>query len=191
MKKQIAFVLALVVAVSLAGCATSGSQDTTPSTTAPTTVPTTAAPAKVPLSDSLETIVDNIYAQKSVEFAVATMPVDITDTEWALKSYTGLDSNDLISEAVVSEAMIGSIPYSMVLVRVKDAADAETVARQMKDGIDPRKWICVEADDLMVAGYCDVVMLIMVGSNYAESVTAQNMVDAFAAVCGGEVDFAI
>ena len=43
----------------------------------------------------------------------------------------------------------------------------------------------------MVAGYCDVVMLIMVGSNYAESVTAQNMVDAFAAVCGGEVDFAI
>ena len=47
---------------------------------------------------------------------------------WLLKSSTGLDSAEEISEAAVSEAMIGSIPYSMVLVRVKDAANARAVA---------------------------------------------------------------
>lgn len=144
---------------------------------------------KAPLTDSLEQIIDNIYAQQPVEFFVGTMPVDITDTEWSLKSFTGLDNADLITEAAASEAMIGSIPYSLVLVRVKDAANAKTVAQQMKDGIDQRKWICVEADDLLVSGYCDVVMLVMVSS--ASDLTAQAMTDAFAKVCGGELDFTI
>lgn len=189
MKKLLALILAL--ALFMAGCAAGTGTETVPPTTAETEPATTAAPEKVPLTDSLETVIENIYAQHSVEFAVGTMPVDITDTEWSLKAYTGLESNELILEAAASEAMIGAIPYSLVLVRVKDAADAQTVAQQMKAGIDPRKWICVEADDLKAAGYCDVVMLVMVGSNYAESVTAQDMVDAFQAVCGGELDFVL
>lgn len=151
-----------------------------------------ATPGRENLTDPLADIIEQIYAQHPVQIAVGTVEVDITDTEWALKGYTGLDSNDLIREATVSEAMIGSIAYSMALVRVNDAKDAQSVAQQMKEGIDPRKWICVEADDLMVAGYGDVVMLVMVSSVYAEDgLTAQAMVDAFQAVCGGELDFTI
>ena len=57
----------------------------------------------------------------------------------------------------------------------------------MKAGIDPRKWICVEADDLMIAAYGDVAMLIMVDST--NGLSAQPYVDAFAEVAGAELDF--
>ena len=59
----------------------------------------------------------------------------------------------------------------------------------MKSGVDPRKWICVEADDMLVAGYADVVMLIMVSSS--GDLTAQSFVDAFQKVVGGEPEFVI
>ena len=51
----------------------------------------------------------------------------------------------------------------------------------------PRKWICVEADDLKVAGFGDVVMLMMVNSD--SGMTAQSFVDAFAKVAGFEPEF--
>lgn len=174
MKKFLAFVLAVMM-LALVGCAGNSGSHGSQST---------------PLTDDLETIVDKIYEKADPGFMVATIPVDIADTEWSLKAFTGLDANDKLKEAVASEAMIGSIPYSLVLVRLNSAADAKAVAEQMKSGIDQRKWICVEADDLMVSGYSDVVMLVMVGSEYAsDGVTAKALTDAFAEVCGGKLDF--
>jgi len=187
MKKFFAMVLALAMILAMAACA--GSNSTAPETTVATTE---AASAKEPLTQSLEQLVEDIYAQQSVEFMVGTIPVDLADAEGSLFYFTGLTSAEGIKEAVASEAMIGSIPYSMVLVKVEDAANAKAVAETMKSGIDQRKWICVEADDLQVSGYCDVVMLVMISSDYAaDGVSAQAMTDAFQAVCGAELDFTI
>ena len=85
--------------------------------------------------------------------------------------------------------MMGSLAFSMVLVRVAEGAGSKAVAEAMKSGIDTRKWICVEADDLKVAGFGDVVMLIMVNSD--SGMTAQSFVDAFAKVAGFEAEFVI
>lgn len=135
---------------------------------------------------SLSEIVDLIYAEKEPGIMVETMDVSIEDSEF-LKYDTGLSSSDKITAAAVSEAMIGSQAYSMVLVRVADEKDSESVANEMKEGINPAKWICVQADDLKVAVYRDVVMLIMVSSQLADTVTAQEIVDAYKTVCGGEI----
>ena len=54
----------------------------------------------------------------------------------------------------------------------------------MKNGINPRKWICVEADDIASAYAGNVVMLFMVSSDFADTVTSAQMVDAFNAVAG-------
>ena len=70
-----------------------------------------------------------------------------------------------------------------------EGQDTKTVAESMKAGVDPRKWICVEADDMLVAGYADVVLLVMVSS--ANELTAQSYVDAFQSVVGGEADFVL
>ena len=201
MRKFVSIALVLALALSLAACGGEKAPETQAPTAAPTTempteAPTTEAPAtEAPETEApavetdtttLEGIITAITTMNPVEFMGGTVGLDLTDTSedglWSLKAFTGLDNADLITEAMVFEPMMGSIPYSLVLVRAADAANAEAVADAMKAGIDQRKWICVEADDLLVTACGDVVMLIMVGSD--TGMTAQSYVDAFASVMG-------
>lgn len=135
----------------------------------------------------LLSIIKKIYEIKDPKLAVGDTQVDLSDSD-SVKYYTGLSDNSKLKEAVASETMIGSQAYSLVLVRLNDASDAEAVAQEMLDGIDTRKWICVEADDLQVVGNDDLIMLFMVSSNFKDSVTSQQIVDAFKEVCGGKLD---
>ncbi len=147
-----------------------------------TTKPEPPAPAPGPTGTPSD-LINNIYAQKPVELMLGTVPVDLSNAD-SVKSYLGLSDGSKVKEAAASEALIGSQAYSLAMVRVKDSKDAAAVAQEMKSGINPRKWVCVEADDLKVA-YCgDVVMLIMVQSSMADMVTAAQMVTAFQSVCG-------
>ena len=180
MKKITAIALVLTMALSLfAGCGAAKAD--------PTEAP------KPALEGTLEELLNKVVEQNPVEFMGGVMPVDVADTSedglWAVKYFTGLDNAENITEAAVFEPMMGSIAFSMVMIRTAEGADAKAVAEAMKAGIDTRKWICVEADDLMVAGYGDVVMLIMVSTE--NGMTAQSYVDAFQTVCGADLDFTI
>ena len=137
-------------------------------------------------------IIEKIYAQKSVEFAPMTLTPYDPDygSMWDWNYYTGLADGSKVKEAAVSEPMIGSIAFSLVVLRVNNAADAKTVAQEMKDNINTRKWMCVEAGDLQVAGFGDVVMLIMV-DEALDGISSQDFVDAFKTVCGADLDFTI
>ena len=93
-----------------------------------------------------------------------------------------------IKEAYFSESMIGAQAYSLVVARVSDTDKIEEIKKAMFEGIDTRKWICVEADQLRVVSCKDVIMLVMASSQLAEGL-ADGMVNAFAeAISGGEVD---
>lgn len=144
------------------------------------------APASEPIDMELTALIDKIYETKAPEFGVVTMPIELSDPD-QVKMFTGLDSTDLISEAAFSESAIGSQAYSLVLVRLKDMADAAEVAEAIKTNVDPRKWICVEADDLRVVASGDVVMLIMVDSAFSDSITADAIVEAFQSACGQDL----
>lgn len=133
---------------------------------------------------ALTDIVDQIYGKKDPGIDVVTLPVELTNADM-VKAYTGLDNAEAVAEAVASESMMGSQAYSLVLVRVQSADETAGVAKAMREGIDQRKWICVEADDLQVVGCGDVVMLFMVSSEFADTVTSAEMVEAFKEVCGG------
>lgn len=176
---SIFLVFAMMVAL-LPGCGSSAEQGTD------------SAPA-VTVEGTMEELAAKIIEECPVEFMGGTTVLDLNDTsedaQWALKSYTGLENADSITDAAAYEPMIGSIAFSLVLVRVSPDAEAQAVAEKMKNGIDQRKWICVEADDLQVAGYGDVVMLIMLDSS--TGLTSQSFVDAFQTVIGAEPEFVI
>ena len=187
MKKIVTMLLALAMMFSFAACGGTTAEPATEAT----------EPA-LSLEGTMEELVNQVIAEQPVEFMGGIMPVDLTDTSedglWAIKNYTGLDSADQISDVAVYEPMMGSIAFSLVMVRVNEGEDPALVAEAMKSGIDPRKWICVEADDLKVAGFGDVVMLIMVGSD--TGMTAQSFVDAFQKVCtaqfeGAQLEFVL
>ena len=176
MKKMISMLLALMLVLGLSACG----GNNTPATEAP------AEPA-LSLTGTMEELVNQVMAEQPVEFMGGFMPVDLSDTSedglWAIKSFTGLENAEQISDIAVFEPMMGSIPFSLVMVRANTDA-TKTLAESMKSGIDQRKWICVEADDLKVTAFGDVVMLIMVGSD--TGMTAQSYVDAFAKVCAAQ-----
>ena len=73
------------------------------------------------------------------------------------------DENIEYESALASEPMMGSIAHSVVLVRTKDGADIEGIKTKIKEKVDPRKWICVEAENVYVESKGDLVILIMSG----------------------------
>ena len=57
----------------------------------------------------------------------------------AVKAFTGLDSAENLEYVVYSEPMMSSIAYSLVLVKVKDGANVDSIAKAMNDNVDARK----------------------------------------------------
>lgn len=179
MKRSLIFLLALCLML-LAGC-----RNSNPTTAASGSTPVASTASKLD-SMSLAQIIEAIYQIDPVELSLGNIEVDLQDS-YAVKSYLGLDSAENIKEALASESMFGAQAYSLVLCRLKDGADAKSVAQAMRDGIDQRKWVCVNADDLKVSASGNVVMLIMLSSDYADSATADSLTDAFRQVAGGSL----
>ena len=168
MKKLFSLFLALGLLLSFAGCAKEaapqGGVDGTP-----------------------EEIIAKIYENhQALKLNVMSTELDLSDAD-AVAYCTGLESGDKLSAAWVSEPMMGSQAYSLVVARVKDVADAPEVAKEMYDKVNTAKWICVDADTKTAAYSGDVVMFFMVGSQFAESATTDTMLEAFKTVCGGSV----
>lgn len=130
-------------------------------------------------------IIDKIYEAAPVDLNVYSDNMDVTDPD-TMSFSAGLTNLDHVKEAAISETLISSQAYSMVLIRAKDESVTADIANEMKAGIDPAKWICVMADDLQVVSYRDVVLLFMVSSDLSDIVTSQEIVDAFQQICGGE-----
>lgn len=64
-------------------------------------------------------------------------------------------------EAAVSEPMIGAIAHSIVLVECESASAAARTAFEMVSNCNPRKWICVSADDVKAVSGGNIAMLLM------------------------------
>ena len=129
-------------------------------------------------------MIEDIYEIQPTGFMVITEELSLDDPEM-LKMQTGISDGSKVDRIYMSEGMRATA-YSLIMVRVKDEADAEDIANEMLDGVDPNKWICVGADDIRVGVSGDIVMLVMAKSSY--DVTADDILDAFRTVCGGKLD---
>ena len=203
MKKIIALLLALVMAVGLVACGektpektepdntqtqTPAPEDTTPSEDV-TTPEDTEGTEDVTDPEGGEDVVmadtavllDKLSKLVPMEFPTGIMTIDHTDLE-ALEAYTGLKANTGIVELSVLEPMMGSQAYSVVLVKLDGTVDATTVANDIKENVNPRKWICVEADDLNADVVGEYVIFAMLDDEFKESATAKGITDAFVAM---------
>ena len=85
----------------------------------------------------------------------------------------GLTELDFV-EGTVSEPMMGSIAHSVVVVRVKDGVDVAKTVEDIKAKVNPRKWICVEAETVLVESKGDIIVLVMSNND-----TATRMMENF------------
>ncbi|MBP8640119.1 MAG: hypothetical protein KBI01_04365 [Oscillospiraceae bacterium] len=76
------------------------------------------------------------------------------------------------AEALAGDAAINAIPHSAVLLRVPDAADAVSIAKNIEDNANLNKWICVGAEKKIVKVHNSTILLIMSASDTADSIAA-------------------
>lgn len=79
------------------------------------------------------------------------------------------------AEAVASMPMIGSIPYTVGLIRLSDTESLENVREQIETNMDPRKWVCVEAEKTAVLRRGNLVLMAMGDTATVDKVTANFM----------------
>lgn len=118
------------------------------------------------LEGSLESILNKIYETVDVDDSMKDYIQNrLATTEITSENagyYFGKDDIEFES-AIASEPVMTSSAYSLCLVRVKEGADIEKIKADIKENVDPRKWVCVGVDpnNVIVDNIGDVVVLIM------------------------------
>lgn len=147
MKKILSFIVLMILVFGLTGC---GSKN---------------------VSGTLEEIMDKVYATIPEE----ERPMMLMNTEVTKENaemYLGT-SNIEFEEALASESATSSIAHSVVLIRVKDNANVELIKEQIEESVNPRKWICVEADEVEVESKGNLIILIMSSEINAERIETE------------------
>ena len=74
-------------------------------------------------------------------------------------------------EALASEPVMSSVAHSVVLIRLNSSKDAEKAKKEIKEKVDPRKWVCVEVEEknVIVESKGDLVLLAM-DNQYSEAI---------------------
>lgn len=201
--KKAMICLSLLAALTLTACG--GSQEAAEAT--PTPMPDdvlnqpatppesgedmTATPeeGETPTADAeLSAMVDDLYAAYPVELMMmTTSAVDLSDESW-LTYNTGLTAEQgaLVDAGVLSESMTGSQAYSLVLLRVKDEADAQTIADAVLNNAQMNKWVCTMADKARVVTFGDKVLFVMSNSELAD---VDALIDAAPEALGVTFDY--
>ena len=120
---------------------------------------------------SLEDIMNKVYSSIPEEER-PMMLTNVEVTEENAEMYLGASDIEF-EEALASESATGSIAHSVVLVRVKANANIEQIKEKIEKNINPRKWICVEAEEVEVESKGNLIILIMSTEANAEKIETE------------------
>lgn len=113
--------------------------------------------------DDLVALVDEIYkGQDNLFSTLETAEIDVTDAD-TVAFNTGLVNGDNLEYLAVSQPLMSSQAYELVVAKVKAEVSADEVAKEMSENIDMNKWICVSANKLYATSSGDIVFLVMAG----------------------------
>lgn len=147
MKKLLIVLFTLVMTFTLSGCKKDNTNQ------------------KDNLEGTLEEILNKIYTEGTYSEDFVTYTIDRLETIEVTKDiceYFFGTSFDY-KEAIASEPLITSKAYSLCLVRVNEDADIEKIKTDIKENVNPNKWVCVGVDpsNVIVDNIGDVIILIM------------------------------
>lgn len=109
-----------------------------------------------PLSDVMKKLYENISEDEMP--LLETVEVTKENQEY----YLGNVSFNY-QEALASEPVMSSIAHSVVLIRLKDTKNIESIKKEIKEKVDPNKWICVGVEDknVIVVNKGNLILLVM------------------------------
>ena len=109
-----------------------------------------------PLSDVMKKLYENISEDEMP--LLETVEVTKENQEY----YLGNVSFNY-QEALASEPVMSSIAHSVVLIRLKDTKNIESIKKEIEEKVDPNKWICVGVEDknVIVVSKGNLILLVM------------------------------
>lgn len=119
--------------------------------------------SEVKNGDDLVALIEEIYkGQDNLFSTLETAEIDVTDAD-TVAFNTGLVNGDNLEYLAVSQPLMSSQAYELVVAKVKAGVSADEVAKEMSENIDMNKWICVSANKLYATSSGDIVFLVMAG----------------------------
>ena len=106
------------------------------------------------------------------------IPMEMTE------AYIGLTSGDFeayVTESVFYESMISPANQSFCLIKVNDTSKVEELKQKIFDNCNPRKWVCMTAERVIVLNSGEYIMLAMASQDSCNS-----LIPAFEAKFGAE-----
>ena len=119
------------------------------------------------VSGTLEEIMDKLYVNIPEDERPMLTNIEITDEN--VEGFLGTADIEY-EEALASESATGSIAHSVVLIRVKDNVNVEAIKEKIENSVNPRKWICVQAEDVEVESKGNLIVLIMSSETNVEKI---------------------
>ncbi len=116
------------------------------------------------LEGSCREILSTVYetAELDADTRQTLQGYEMSELDESMKGYL-LGTEDIAyTDAVCSVPQINVVAYQCIVLRVDgDDAAAETARQTLLSCADPRKWICVEAESVVVERVGDVVLFVM------------------------------
>lgn len=161
LKRSIIVLSLLITAALLTACGSTGNNSA-------------AIEAEPELVGTLAEIMDSVYKNADLSqdfrdsmsnFVSEEIPADSAE-------YLIGTADVAYDEGLISMSMINVQAYQCILLRLPEDADIETVKQTIADHADPGKWICVEAESVIVENVGDVILFVMADTETAEALRA-------------------
>jgi hypothetical protein len=178
MKRKIAWILLAAMTLSIAACGNKTGDSVADDGNITAEATEGALDTSANLEGSCADILDEIYKTAKTDddyfsYTDDFENVEITEAEEEyILGTTEIDYTD----SVYSAPMMSSIAYQCVLLRVSEDQDIEAAKKLLEENADPAKWICVEAESVVVENVGDVILFIMADKDVADP--------DFVCVCG-------
>lgn len=116
--------------------------------------------------------IDAILSGMNLEAPDAFAISNVANDEY-MGAALGLSTTEHVVSGLTFSPMMMTTPYSLSIVTLDDAANAEAVAKTFTNSIDWQKWVCVNPESALVAVKDNQVLcLIGAGDIYSASATA-------------------
>ena len=156
MKKFLVIGLAVALAACMVGCKNNEDVEN-PDVNNSGDNQTVVTPATNDVSGDIVTLMTNANVMVNAPYQ------DYIPAEMA-ESYVGLTQEEYeanIEEGVFYESMMSPANQSYCLLKVKEGADVAALQQKVFDNANPRKWICMTADRVLVMADDSYIMLAM------------------------------
>ena len=112
----------------------------------------------------------NVYSQCMDQLPMSTMSMPLPTEDMEMVTYhTGLTDLEGITDIILSESMVGSFAYSLVMIRT-DGTNTDDIQTKLGEQINPRKWVCVGADQIRTVRLDNDIILVMSDNGRTEPV---------------------